>query len=310
MIAITEVTKRFGDKEALAGITLEIPDGGIYGIVGSNGAGKSTLLRVLAGIHEPESGAVRYDGEAVPDNTELLGQMAYVSDNVWFPPFKNLRQIAKFYRRYYKSFSMERFEDLVKRLGIDTETEVRRGSRGMQKQAAMALAIAKCPKDYLLDETLDGLDIVMRDAVKEMLFDDLCERQATVIITSHSLRELENMCDRLALLHQGKLILESDVESMKESLVKLQLALNEPVTKEQLEAAAGVPCVSFERNSKTVTAVLRMDRAEQAELERRLAVLHPLMTEVAPLGLEELFLSEMKANGYSVKRPEEKGEAL
>lgn len=307
MIELKNVTKQFGIKTALSQINLTIDDGNVYGITGSNGAGKSTLLRVMAGVYRPEQGTVLYDGEPVWTNPMVKAQYAYVPDIIWFPAKRNLRDMAGFYEDFYPTFSMEKFEDLVSRLKLDTRENLNLFSKGMKRQAAMVLAIARRPKYYFLDEAMEGLDLMMREAVKRELFNDIWERKATAVIVGHSLHEMENTCDRLALLHNGGLILESDVESMKTSRVKVQVAFREPVTREQLEAAVGQSCLSFSAEGRVVQAILAQNDGDREKLEASLAQLSPVMTEVLPLGLEEYFLYEMREQGYSAELQEEKG---
>lgn len=296
MIKVEQITKKFGDFEALKNVSCEIPDGRIYGLVGSNGAGKSTLLRVLAGIYRPENGTVTFDGEPVWDNASVKERFVYVPDELYFLPGANMKQMAKFYRIYYPTFSMERFEELTKKLKLDVRKKLSGFSKGMRRQAATVLAISCRPQYYFFDETFDGLDPVMRNIVKTMIYDDICERNVTAVITSHSLRELEDTCDQLALLHKGGLIFEKDVENMKTDLIKVQFALQgEACTKETLEGILRRTCKSFKKDGRICNVIL--ERGERPIAEE-LASLQPIFLEVLPLRLEEVFTYEMEALGY------------
>ena len=224
MICAENVTKKFDNFVALRRLNCSIPESCVYGLVGSNGAGKSTFLRLISGIYRADAGKVTFDGQPVYENPEVKGKIVYVPDELYFLPQSNMNRMAQLYRSMYPNFNNERYADLVKTFGLDPEANINTFSKGMRRQAATILALS-CKTEYLfLDETFDGLDPVMRNFVKNLICEDVMERSASAIITSHSLRELEDTCDQLALLHKGGIIFESDIQNLKTSLFKVQIA--------------------------------------------------------------------------------------
>ena len=297
MIRVSNISKTFEDTKALGGLSCEIPDGRVYGLVGSNGAGKSTLLRIIAGIYEPDEGTVTFDNEPVFDNPKVKEQFVYVSDDLYFLPGASMNRMAKFYQLYYPNFSMERYEKLAKEFKLNPKKALSGFSKGMRRQAATILAVSCMPKYYFFDETFDGLDQIMRDAVKKLIYEDICERNVTAVLTSHSLRELENFCDELALLHEGRIIFSHDVDDIKTSAGKVQAAFTEAMTKEEFETRFETKCLSFKEEGKVIRAIVQDG---VAELEERIRAAKPVLLEVLPLNLEEIFTYEMEALGYSI----------
>ncbi|MBO4324238.1 MAG: ABC transporter ATP-binding protein [Lachnospiraceae bacterium] len=296
MIKVSGITKTFDGNTALENLSCEIPEGKIFGLVGSNGAGKSTLLRILTGIYEPDKGEVSYDGEPVFDNPAVKEQMVLVSDEIYFLPGANLKRMAKFYKNFYPSFSMDRFDRLTTVLKLDTRKRLSGFSKGMRRQAATVLALACCPKYYFFDETFDGLDQIVRDTVKKLIYEDICERGVTAILTSHSLRELDNTCDELALLHEGKLVFSHEVETIKTTARKFQVVFETPLDAEEFMQLCGVKCLSVHAEGRVIQAIIS-EGAEQAEANIRER--NPVMLEILPLTLEEIFSYEMESLGYS-----------
>lgn len=296
MIRVSNISKTFDGQKALSNLDCEIPDGKIYGLVGSNGAGKSTLLRIIAGIYRPDSGEVDFDGEAVYDNPKVKEQFVFVPDDLYFLPGANMKRMAKFYRNFYPNFSMERFEHLTKTLKLDSGKALSGFSKGMRRQAATILALSCRPRYYFFDETFDGLDQIMRDAVKKLIYDDICERGVTAVLTSHSLRELDNTCDELALLHEGKIVFSHEVEDIKTTAKKVQVAFAEPITKEEFEELCDGRCLSVHYEGRVVQAILN-EGAEKSEA--RIRAKNPVLLEILPLSLEEIFTYEMEALGYT-----------
>lgn len=295
MIKAEKLTKRFDKTEALASLTCTIQDSCVYGLVGSNGAGKSTFLRLLSGVYRPDGGSVTIDGEEVFGNTKVLSQLMYVPDELYFLPGANIKRMADLYRNTRGHINMERLKELAELIGLDMNRPIAQFSKGMKRQASTILALACEPKIILFDETFDGLDPVMRNTVKRIIVDDVMERKATVIITSHSLRELEDTCDQLALLHKGGLVLESDVQKLKTSLFKVQIALDKEFTQEDFEKAAGCDVLNFVKHGSVANAILRGDREV---VQDNLHKLMPLILDILPLSLEEVFIYEMEALGY------------
>lgn len=296
MIKVKGVTKTFDGQAALTDLSCEIPEGKVYGLVGSNGAGKSTLLRIMTGVYEPDCGEVDYDGQPVYDNPEVKEQFIYIPDEIYFLPGANMNRMAKFYRNFYPNFSMERFEQLTKALKLDPKKALSGFSKGMRRQAATILALSCRPKYYFFDETFDGLDQIMRDTVKKLIYEDICERGVTAVLTSHSLRELDNTCDELALLHEGRIVFSHEVEDIKTAAKKVQVAFEEPITEKQFVDLCGGKCLSVRTEGRVIQAILN-ENAEQTEA--RIREKNPVLLEILPLSLEEIFTYEMEALGYS-----------
>ena len=295
MIKAEKLSKRFDKTEALSALTCTIPDSCVYGLVGSNGAGKSTFLRLLSGVYRPDGGSVTVDGEDVYGNPEVLSQLMYVPDELYFLPGANIKRMADLYRNTRGYINDERLKELAELIGLDMNRPIAQFSKGMKRQASTILALACEPKIILFDETFDGLDPVMRNTVKRIIVDDVMERKATVIITSHSLRELEDTCDQLALLHKGGLVLESDVQKLKTSLFKVQIALGRDFTKEEFAKAADCDVLNFVKHGSVANAIVRGDRDT---VQDNLHKLMPLILDILPLSLEEVFIYEMEALGY------------
>ena len=227
MIEVKKLVKTFGDFRALDGLDINVPSGAVYGLVGPNGAGKSTVIRHITGILKQDSGEVKVDGEDVYENTAVKARIAYIPDDVFYYTQASVNDMMKFYRDMYPKFDMERFSSLGKVFGIKTSSPVRKLSRGMQKQVAFWLALSMRPETVVLDEPVDGLDPVMRRQVWNVLLSDVAENGTTVLISSHNLRELEDVCDHVGIMNKGKMMIERNLADLQESLVKVQLALPE-----------------------------------------------------------------------------------
>ncbi len=292
MITATNVTKRFEDTIALQSLNCSIPEGCVYGLVGSNGSGKSTLLRLISGVYRPETGRITIDDSEVFDNPEVKKRIVFVPDELYFLPHASLRRMEQLYASVFERFSHERFEQLLQEFSLNPNKMLTTFSKGMRRQAATILALS-CNADFILfDETFDGLDPVMRNLVKNLLYGEVLERRATAVITSHSLRELEDTCDQLALLHKGGIIFESDVEHLKTSLFKVQIAFGEEYDRSRFE---GIDALSYEKQGSVATMIVRGDRAET---EAKLRAMGPVLFEILPLSLEEVFVYEMGQRGY------------
>ena len=293
MIEIKNLTKTFGNLTALNDVSVVIPDGCIFGLVGANGAGKSTLLRLLSGIYEPTSGSVRVFDEDVYDNPHAKEHIAFAPDAMSLVSASaSLKRMAQFYKACYKNFSDEKFNKLCKLFNLDPSRRIRSFSKGMVRQAQTILALS-CNADItLLDETFDGLDPIARNAAKKLIYSEVCDRNATIIITSHSLRELEDTCDRLAMLYRGGLVMQSDVNELKTKLFKVQVAFSEDCSKEKFE---GFDVVSFTKSGSVANLIVRGDKDET---EQRIKQRDPVLFEILPLSLEEVFVYEMDALGY------------
>ena len=293
MIKADDVRKLFGKKEALSGISCTIPDGSIYGMVGSNGAGKSTLLRILSGVYRPDAGSVLIDGAPVWENPEAKGKVALVADEVYFPAGMTMERMAALTAAADPGFDRGRLAYMSDLLHLDMKASLGSFSKGMKRQAAIALALCRKPKYLLLDEAFDGLDPVMRRLVRGLLAEEIMDRQMTTVITSHSLRELEDTCDTLALLHRGGLILESDIGTLKTNLFKIQIAFEDDFDKDRFE---GIGILDFRKSGSVATMIVKDDSSHAAAVLRKM---NPLLMDILPLSLEEVFAYEMEALGYS-----------
>ena len=293
MIKAANLTKKFGDFIALDNLSCTIPQGCIYGMVGSNGAGKSTFLRLIAGVYQPNTGTLTIEDQPVYDNPAVKQRIAFVPDELHFLPGANLQRMAAFYEAAYPTFDRQRFDSLMGIFRLNVAKPLSTFSKGMRRQAATILAISCRPAYIFFDETFDGLDPVMRNLVKSLICQDVMERQATAIITSHSLRELEDTCDQLALLHQGGIVLESDIEDLKTSLFKVQIAFSNEYDRSLFQ---GVDIVHFSKRGSVANMIVRGDREETAA---RLRELRPSVLDILPLTLEEVFTYEMEALGYA-----------
>ncbi len=292
MISVEGLTKTFDGYKAIDNVSCKIPEGCIYGMVGSNGAGKSTFLRILTGIYKADAGSVSIDGKPVYENPDIKKNMAFVPDDLYFVNNSSMNRMKKFYAGVYENFDRKRFDFLCSAFKLDPSKSVSTFSKGMRRQAAIILAVSTRPKYLFLDETFDGLDPVMRSLVKSLVCKDVEERKTTVIMTSHSLRELEDTCDQLALLHKGGLIFESDIANLKTSLFKVQIAFVEAYDKSRFE---GFDMLHFSKSGSVSNIITRGDRAE---VEERLKGMRPAILDILPLSLEEVFTYEMEALGY------------
>jgi ABC-2 type transport system ATP-binding protein len=300
MIVANEVTMSFyvpgkAPYVALDRLTCQIPRGCIYGMIGANGSGKSTFLRLLAGVYRPTSGTITVDDMPVWENPAAKSRIAYIPDDLYFLPQSSMDGMAQMYRAIYPRFDQERYRKLTQTFRLDPKANIHTFSKGMRRQAAAILGLSAMPDYLFFDETFDGLDPVMRGLVKQVIYQDVIERNTTTIITSHSLHELEDTCDQLALLHRGGIVFQSDVQDLKTSLFKVQTAFAEPFTREKF---AGLNILSYTQMGSVCTFILRGDKQET---EARIRAMSPLLFDVLPLNLEEVFVYEMETLGYSFK---------
>lgn len=292
MIKTENLTKKFGDYAAIDNINCTISDGCIYGMVGSNGAGKSTFLRTIAGVYKPTGGKALLDGQEIWENPEAKKHIAFVPDDLYFIPGGSLERMGKMYRSVYPGFDKFKFEKLAKDLGLPMKKAINTFSKGMRRQALTILALACSPRYIFFDETFDGLDPVMRNYIKKLICEDVMDRGATAIITSHSLRELEDTCDQLALLHKGGLVLESDVTDLKTKQYKIQIAFTEEFDRSKFE---GIDVVHFTKHGSVASMIVKGDKEETV---MKLSAMNPALLDVLPLTLDEVFTYEMEALGY------------
>ncbi|MBR4943997.1 MAG: ABC transporter ATP-binding protein [Peptococcaceae bacterium] len=295
-ILITGLSKKFDNIQALDQVTTRIQKGSIFGLIGSNGAGKSTFLRLLAGIYRPDAGQILIDGQPVYENENLKQRIFYISDDQFYFPNSNMEEMARYFSVMYQSFSYETFQELTTLFRLDSKRKLNTFSKGMQKQAHIILALS-CRPDYLFcDETFDGLDPVMRQAVKRLLADAVLEYQMTPIIASHNLRELEDICDHIGLLHQGGVVFERELDHLQSNIHKVQCAFSAP---KQQDDFAGLDIVTLEQRGSLSILVVR---GSAEETEAKIQGMEPLYCELLPLTLEEIFITEMEVLGYDVQQ--------
>ena len=294
MIEVKNAVKRFDGFAALDGVNITVPKGSVYGLVGPNGAGKSTLIRHLCGVYRLDEGGISIDGEDIWENAALKNRIVTIPDDWFFFQQSSIRDMARFYRGFYPAFSMERYEKLKEVFLIDDRKPIKRFSKGMQKQAAFWLALCCMPDYLLLDEPVDGLDPVMRRQVWSLLMGDVTERGTTVLVSSHNLRELEDVCDHVGIMDHGKVLLERSLEQLQDNMVKLQVVFPDGVE----EVPAQLPVLHASRLGRVHTLILRMGAREATEL---LAPYQPMLVDAVPLTLEEIFIYELGGADYAVK---------
>lgn len=292
MIKAVGLTKKFDDTLALAEMSTEIASGSIYGLVGSNGAGKSTFMRLIAGVFAPDSGSITVNGQPVFENTAVKEELFFLADEVFFFQNATMNSMAEFYRGLYRNWSEELYQKLCVTFPISAAKRLSTFSKGMQRQAALILALATCPRILLLDEAFDGLDPVIRGLVRKILAEDVAVRGSTVMIASHNLRELEDLCDQVGVLHKGKILFQRDIDDLKLGFFKVQCAFTPARAKEDF---TGLDLMQFSTVGSLVNLIARGDRETiLAEVSK----LSPLFLETVPLTLEEVFVHEMEAVGY------------
>ncbi len=295
MIQVTDAVKRFDGFTALDGASITVPDGAIYGLVGPNGAGKSTLIRHLTGILRADSGEILVDGEPIYENPAKKALLAVIPDDWYYFSSASLRDMMRFYRGFYPTFDMERYEKFREVFEIPEKAMLRRLSKGMQKQAAFWLAMSCRPKYLILDEPVDGLDPVMRRQVWSLMMGDVAENGTTVLVSSHNLRELEDVCDHVGIMNRGKVLLERSLSDLQENIVKLQVVWNTP------EPPALPPEMNVLHVSNVGRVYTYIVRGNAAAVSTALSVLQPMMLEALPLSLEEIFIYELGGEHYVVK---------
>ncbi len=296
MIEINGLTKRFGKVAAVDNMTVNICDGSVVGLVGSNGSGKSTLLRMLAGVYAPDGGTVKIDGIQHFDNPVTKGECFFIPDFPYFYNSSTLESTAFLYRRLYPNWSEEEYNKFCSVFPISRTAPIINMSKGMQRQAALILALSTCPKYLFLDEIFDGLDPVVRHMLKGILIKKVADNSTTVVIASHNLRELEDLCDRLCLMHRGKMLFERGIDDLRTGLRKVQIAFTELPYKPNL--FEGINVVNLTRNGNIFNVTIK---GTEQEFMPKLKALNPAFVSAIPLTLEEIFISEMGAAGYDIQ---------
>ena len=289
MLKLENVTKTFGEFKALDELTLSVPKGAVYGLIGPNGAGKSTAIRLLTGVYRPDSGSITMEGVGIYENPALKSRIGYIPDDIFYFPSASLEEMHRYYRGIYPNFDEDLFHRLYEVFQLPNKGQLRRFSKGMQKQAAFHLAICTRPDVLILDEPVDGLDPVMRRQVWSLLLSEVAQRGTTVLISSHNLRELEDVCDHVGIMDHGKMLLERSLADMQGNTVKLQLVGDTP---------EGLEILHESQSGRLKTLILR-GTAEAVTEKVRMAA--PVYFDVLPLSLEEIFIYELGGVNYEVK---------
>ena len=295
MIKVSGVTKHFDDFKVLDSFYLEVPKGAIYGLVGPNGAGKTTILNHITGVLKPESGSICIDGEPVWENEKIKERVLSISDDWFYYSTYTIKDMAKFYADIYPRFSVSRYEAIKEIFKIDEKRQIRKLSKGMKKQVAFWLSLSAMPDVLILDEPLDGLDPVMRKQTLNLVIADVADREMTVLVSSHNLRELEDICDWVGIIHKGHMIIEKPLDDLKGSVHKYQLVFRENMSK-QLESMENVLHVS--RTGAVYNVIVKGD-AERAD--SAVKALDPVVCDRVSLTLEEVFIYELGGLGYDFK---------
>ncbi|NBG87489.1 ABC transporter ATP-binding protein [Isachenkonia alkalipeptolytica] len=294
MIEVKGLTKGYEGFNAVKDLDLTVNKGSIYGLLGSNGAGKTTLLKTLAGLYRQDRGVVLIGGERVYENPEVKKRMVFISDALYFFPSYTIEEMGAFYRRMYGNWNEKRFRELQKVFKIDFKRKINGLSKGMNRQVGIWLGLSAMAEVMILDEPLDGLDSVMRKKVKNLLFQDVAERELTVIISSHNLRELEDLCDYVGILHRGKMVIERDMDDLKKDVHKVQFALRESNKDREI---TGLEVLHKEKKGSVDVWIIR---GSHQAIENRFGEMDPAILDILPLTLEEVFIYEMGDQDYEI----------
>ncbi|GMQ64910.1 ABC transporter ATP-binding protein [Vallitalea maricola] len=295
MINVEHLSKNFEGNKALDDISLHIKKGSIYGLVGPNGAGKTTLIKHLTGVYQQDNGQIKIDENVVYENNEIKEKIAYVPDELYFFPQYTIKKMAGFYREVFSTWNQERYEKLKEVFMIDENKKINKLSKGMKKQVAFWLCISYMPEVMILDEPVDGLDPVMRKKVWNLVVQDVAERQMTVLVSSHNLRELEDICDTVGIMHQGKLLIERELDDLKSDVYKIQLAFKGEFDKSILD---GTKILHKENRGSIFLYILKGNREKTISIIEQC---NPAILDILPLTLEEIFIYEMGGVGYEIK---------
>ncbi len=296
MIQVEQVTKTFDGFKALDQLTMTVPTGAVYGLVGPNGAGKSTILRHITGVYLQDSGIILLDGERIYENPAAKGKIFPIPDELYYFGSSSTRDMARFYKGFYPRFDEKRYEALREVFRtVDERQPIRRLSKGMQKQSAFWLAMSCRPEVLVLDEPVDGLDPVMRRQVWNLLLSDVKQENATVLVSSHNLKELEDVCDHVGILSRGRVLVERSLSDLQENVVKMQVVFQE---REMPKLPGDLEVLNVSQVGRITTLIVR-GRAH--EITNRLSVYCPILLEALPLTLEEIFIYELGGEDYEVR---------
>src|SRR5690625_3049135 len=295
MIKIQNVTKRFERDVVLTNVDMTMRKGSIYGLLGSNGAGKTTLLKIMAGIIQQDNGDMLIEDQKVYENITLKERMVFIPDALYFFSQYTVKQMASFYRNFYSSWNESRFQQMKQLLDLDVNGKIHRFSKGMQRQVAFWLALCAMPDYLILDEPFDGLDPVIRKKIKTWMIQDVADREMTVVISSHNLREVEDICDSIGILHRGKLMLEKDLDDLKSDIHKVQLAFRDYAPEGLFE---GLEVMHSEKRGSVSLYIIKGD---YEAIEQEVEFYQPVVFDILPLTLEEIFVYEMEGAGYAIE---------
>ena len=296
MIKIDKLSKKYDKDYVLKDLSCNIKDNSIYGLVGANGSGKSTLLRTIMGIYETDGGTISVDGNEVYDNEIMKQKMVFVADDLFFYPGYTLMDTAKYYQSMYKDFDMSYLKELAGMLNLSLNKKVSTFSKGMKRQCALICAICTNADYMFFDETFDGLDPVIRNTMKKILIKQMNKKNTTIVMTSHNLRELEDICDNLGLLYQGGILFESDVDTIKTNMFKVQISFEKNFDRDDFEE---FDILSFKKQGSVATIIIKDNDGKS---KKKLEKMKPLILDYLSLTLEEVFIYEMEALGYEFNK--------
>ena len=292
MIQIKDVSKSFNNVKILDKLNCTITDNCIYGLVGANGSGKSTLLRLINGIYKQEEGTITMNGEELFNNATLKQKIVFVPDDLFFYPGYTLKDMFQFYQALYPKFDEEYAVSLAKMFKLDQNRKISTFSKGMKRQCALIAILATNAEYMFFDETFDGLDPVVRNTMKKLIAKKMSEQNTTIIMTSHNLRELEDICDRLGLLYKGGILFESEIDNLKTNMYKVQISFAQEKKKEDFK---GIDILSFKKVGSIITLVIKDEKKTSRKI---LEKMKPVILDYLPLTLEEIFIYEMEVLGY------------
>lgn len=296
MIKVDRVSKKYDNDFVLNNLSFNIKDNCIYGLVGANGAGKSTLLRIIMGIFDANIGSVTIDEEEVSHNVKLKQKMAFIPDDLFFYPGYTLIDMAKYYQSMYDEFDMDYLRELAKLLKLKENVKISNFSKGMKRQCALICAIATNADYMFFDETFDGLDPVIRNVMKKIIVKQMNKKKTTIVMTSHNLRELEDICDNLGLLYQGGILFESEIDTIKTNMYKVQISLKGDFDKDDF---SDIDLLSYKKNGSVATLIIKdVDNTSKKKLAKK----NPIILDYLNLTLEEIFIYEMEAMGYEFNK--------
>jgi ABC-2 type transport system ATP-binding protein len=295
MIEISGLSKGYGSEKVIEGLKLHIGKGSIYGLVGVNGAGKTTLIKLMMGIIKADSGSITMDGQEIYENTQIKAQIGYIPDELFFFNAYSMKQMAVFLQSIYPDWDVERYRELVKCFGLDEHRKLSKFSKGMKKQAAITMVLSQRPRFLVLDEPIDGLDPLVRKKVWRLIMDDVYDREMSVLVSSHNLKELEGACDTIGIINRGRMIAERDLNDMKSGISKIQVSFKEGSHNELKDK------IDVIYSEKRGSVELMVVKGKDEEVKKTIEAMNPVIFDCLPLTLEEIFIYEMGGDGYDIE---------